>query len=210
MRVEQRIGRIDRIGQTFPRVIIHNFYYDGTVEARVYQRLRDRIHAFSSVVGSLQPILAKVPTLIERATMSADPQEADVLFSDFDHELDAPPLQVTLDDMVQMDVEADLASIHQPQPPSPLSWQDLERWLTTSPSLKQAGISFANKGTPSRDSEGARQWLLTQKSKTETVTFDPATFEEYSSSLRLMSIGEPLLRNLIQICLKAQKNSLSL
>ncbi|ANV85863.1 helicase (plasmid) [Picosynechococcus sp. PCC 7003] len=202
MRVEQRIGRIDRIGQTFPRVIIHNFYYDGTVEARVYQRLRDRIHAFSSVVGTLQPILAKVPTLIEQATMSADPQEEDVLFSEFDHALDAPPLQVTLDDMVQMDVEADIMSIRQPLPLSPLAWQDLERWLTTSPSLKQAGMIFEDKGN--------RQWSLTQKSKTETITFDPKTFEEYSSSLRLMSIGEPLLRNLIQICLKAQKNSLSM
>ena len=33
MRVEQRIGRIDRIGQKYPTVRIHNFYYDGTVEA---------------------------------------------------------------------------------------------------------------------------------------------------------------------------------
>ncbi len=36
MRVEQRIGRIDRIGQKFSQVRIHNFYYDGTVEAKVY------------------------------------------------------------------------------------------------------------------------------------------------------------------------------
>ncbi|MFN9856698.1 MAG: helicase-related protein, partial [Pseudanabaena sp.] len=34
MRVEQRIGRIDRIGQKFSQVRIHNFYYDGTVEAK--------------------------------------------------------------------------------------------------------------------------------------------------------------------------------
>jgi SNF2 family DNA or RNA helicase len=32
MRVEQRIGRIDRIGQVYPTVRIHNFYYDGTVD----------------------------------------------------------------------------------------------------------------------------------------------------------------------------------
>ncbi len=41
MRVEQRIGRIDRIGQRYPTVKIHNFYYDGTVEAKVYRKLRD-------------------------------------------------------------------------------------------------------------------------------------------------------------------------
>jgi ERCC4-related helicase len=41
MRVEERIGRIDRIGQRYPTVRIHNFYYDGTVEAKVYRKLRD-------------------------------------------------------------------------------------------------------------------------------------------------------------------------
>ncbi|MFN5862475.1 MAG: helicase-related protein, partial [Pseudanabaena sp.] len=71
MRVEQRIGRIDRIGQKFSQVRIHNFYYDGTVEAKVYLKLRDRIKAFTTVVGNLQPILARVPTFIERAVMSA-------------------------------------------------------------------------------------------------------------------------------------------
>jgi hypothetical protein len=188
MRVEQRIGRIDRIGQVFPNVIIHNFYYDGTVEAKVYQRLRDRIHAFSSVVGSLQPILAKVPTLIEQATMSADPEEEDVLFSNFDQALDTPPLQVTLDDMVQMDVEADIARINQPRTASPLTWQDLEKWFTTSPTLKQAGITFEKRGD--------RQWLLEKQQHSYTVTFDPKTFDEHSSLLRLLTLGDPLFDNL--------------
>ncbi len=44
--VEQRIGRLDRIGQIYDTVRIHNFYYDGTVEAKVYKKLRDRIDAF--------------------------------------------------------------------------------------------------------------------------------------------------------------------
>ena len=48
MRVEQRIGRIDRIGQIYSTVQIYNFYYDGTVEAKVYCRLRDRIVSKSS------------------------------------------------------------------------------------------------------------------------------------------------------------------
>jgi len=91
MRVEQRIGRIDRIGQRYPTVTIHNFYYEGTVEAKVYRKLRDRIDAFQSVVGNLQPILAQVPTFIEQATMGADPEEEDVLLSAFDQVLATPP-----------------------------------------------------------------------------------------------------------------------
>ncbi len=100
MRVEQRIGRIDRIGQVYSTVNIHNFYYDGTVEAKVYRKLRDRIDAFQSVVGNLQPILAQVPTFIERAVMSADPEEEGVLLAEFEQILDTPPLRPSLEKMV--------------------------------------------------------------------------------------------------------------
>lgn len=111
MRVEQRIGRIDRIGQRYPTVRIHNFYYDGTVEAKVYRKLRDRINAFATVVGNLQPILAQVPTFIERAVMSADPEEEDVLMSQFDSVLDSPPPRLAIEEMVAMDLEADLGAL---------------------------------------------------------------------------------------------------
>jgi len=40
------------------------------------------------VVGNLQPILAQVPTFIEKAVMSADPEEEDVLMSEFDSVLE--------------------------------------------------------------------------------------------------------------------------
>ena len=60
MRVEQRIGRIDRIGQSFSQVWISNYFYQGTIEDQVYQRLADRIHWFETVIGELQPILAEV------------------------------------------------------------------------------------------------------------------------------------------------------
>ena len=59
MRVEQRIGRIDRIGQTHEQMQIVNLHLDGTVEAAVYRALKGRIAMFEQVVGKLQPILAK-------------------------------------------------------------------------------------------------------------------------------------------------------
>ena len=71
MQVEQQISRLDRIGQIHSTIRIHNFFCDGTVEAKVYSRLRERIGAFETVVGSLQPILAQIPTFMERATMAA-------------------------------------------------------------------------------------------------------------------------------------------
>jgi len=57
MRVEQRIGRIDRIGQQEPVVTVRNYVIPGTVEESVYQALADRIDLFSGLVGQLQPIL---------------------------------------------------------------------------------------------------------------------------------------------------------
>jgi len=66
MRVEQRIGRIDRIGQEAPEVHIVNLYVMGTIEEDTYRTLKDRIGAFEDVVGPLQPILAQMPRILRR------------------------------------------------------------------------------------------------------------------------------------------------
>jgi SNF2 family DNA or RNA helicase len=70
MRVEQRIGRIDRLGQRFSDIRIINLHYEDTVEADVYRALRSRISIFENVVGGLQPILTRLPRLIEDSVLS--------------------------------------------------------------------------------------------------------------------------------------------
>jgi hypothetical protein len=57
MRVEQRIGRIDRIGQSRPIVTVRNYVIPDTVEESVYDALARRIDLFAGLVGRLQPIL---------------------------------------------------------------------------------------------------------------------------------------------------------
>jgi superfamily II DNA or RNA helicase len=59
MRIEQRIGRIDRIGQRSPVTII-NLAVAGTIEERVLEVLERRIQVFVDTVGGLDPILGKV------------------------------------------------------------------------------------------------------------------------------------------------------
>lgn len=73
MRVEQRIGRIDRLGQTFAKqgIRIVNLHYQGTVETDVYLSLRNRINLFTQFVGKLQPILSVLPKRIERAVLTS-------------------------------------------------------------------------------------------------------------------------------------------
>ena len=70
MKVEQRIGRIDRIGQRRREVRVKHFMYEGTVEADVYAALGGRIDWFETVVGDLQPILQAVQRTIQLAAMA--------------------------------------------------------------------------------------------------------------------------------------------
>ncbi|MFB3785975.1 MAG: DEAD/DEAH box helicase [bacterium] len=68
MKVEQRIGRIDRIGQRYPQIRIFNFAYKDTIEAEVYFTLDQRINLFQGIVGKLQPILSRLPRDFQRLT----------------------------------------------------------------------------------------------------------------------------------------------
>ncbi|MGA8349023.1 MAG: helicase-related protein [Isosphaeraceae bacterium] len=70
MKVEQRIGRIDRIGQVHPTIRVVNFAYQDTVEADVYFALGKRINLFQGIVGKLQPILSQLPHEFERVSLA--------------------------------------------------------------------------------------------------------------------------------------------
>jgi superfamily II DNA or RNA helicase len=65
MVIEQRIGRIDRIGQQSKVINIFNFIYKGTIEERIYYRLYDRINLFRESLGNLDEILGEKETYIE-------------------------------------------------------------------------------------------------------------------------------------------------
>ena len=65
MRVEQRIGRVDRIGQEHP-VQVFNFWISGTIEGRVLNVLENRIGIFEDTVGGLDPILGDTETDLKK------------------------------------------------------------------------------------------------------------------------------------------------
>jgi superfamily II DNA or RNA helicase len=66
MRAEQRIGRIDRLGQLRPVVTVKNYFVPGTVEESVYAALRERIDNFADLLGNLQPILGATEDAFRR------------------------------------------------------------------------------------------------------------------------------------------------
>lgn len=65
MVIEQRIGRIDRIGQQSPVINIFNFIYKDTIEERIYYRLFERINLFRESLGNLDEILGEKESYIE-------------------------------------------------------------------------------------------------------------------------------------------------
>lgn len=69
MRVEQRIGRIDRYGQGSDKVLIYNFVTPGTVEERIYFRCFDRLGIFSDTLGDLEEVLGDVMNTLDHASL---------------------------------------------------------------------------------------------------------------------------------------------
>jgi hypothetical protein len=139
-------------------------------------------------VGNLQPRLAQVPTFIEQAVMSADPEEEGVLLSELEDLLNNPPIRPDLGQMVAMNVDADLQLIKESIPPSPISGKQVEEIVTNSRLLKSKGIEF--------EPQEHNIWLLHFEKKSYRITFYLDIFDEYPS-LRLMTIGEPLLEQLL-------------
>ena len=60
MRIEQRIGRIDRYGQESESIAIVNFVTPGTVDAEIYDRCLMRIGVFHHAVGGSEEILGEI------------------------------------------------------------------------------------------------------------------------------------------------------
>jgi len=72
MRVEQRVGRVDRIGATYELVTVSNYFYADTVEQSIYTSIKDDFGDFTEIVGDAQPVLAATEQAIKAAAMTGD------------------------------------------------------------------------------------------------------------------------------------------
>jgi len=59
MVVEQRIGRLDRLGQRSEKILVFSFSCPGTIEDLILDRLYGRIGVFERTIGVLEPILGQ-------------------------------------------------------------------------------------------------------------------------------------------------------
>jgi hypothetical protein len=184
MRVEQRIGRIDRIGQTHEQMQIINLHLDGTVEADVYRALKIRIKSFENIVGKLQPILAKASSSISQATLVSRDQREKARASAVAAMEQAPELKgLDLDDVLQdLDAIRDVVNTLQP---SPLTLADLEAILDR-PELLPPGCSATRIG------KCDFKWTLPGLDKEMRVTCNASYYEDNSDSCELWVPGSPL------------------
>ena len=71
MRIEQRIGRIDRRGQMSEAVNIYNIITENTIDADIYYRCLLRIGIFESHMGECEDILGSIGPKIENIVLNA-------------------------------------------------------------------------------------------------------------------------------------------
>ncbi len=183
MRVEQRIGRIDRLGQVYENIKIINLHYQGTVETDVYLALRERIGLFSQYVGKLQPILATLPRSITNAALSnraEQEQKRATLVSELDSSIrKAQAESFDLDTIT----EADLEEPSRPEPAYDL--KTLDQLLQT-PSLLPPGIEVQLM------QDGEYKFSMPGMNETLRVTTKPDYFDQHPGSTELWSPGSPL------------------
>lgn len=77
MRIEQRIGRIDRRGQKSDTVRIYNMITEGTIDATVYYRCLNKIGVFESSIGDCSEILGDISEQIMRIMFEPGLTEAE-------------------------------------------------------------------------------------------------------------------------------------
>lgn len=82
MRVEQRIGRLDRFGQKADKIFILNIRVPGTIEDDIFMRLFTRIGVFEDSIGELEPILRdeirNITSLLLNPTLSPSERDSEV------------------------------------------------------------------------------------------------------------------------------------
>lgn len=183
MRVEQRIGRIDRLGQRYPEIAVRNLHYADTVETDVYIALRDRIHLFESFVGRLQPILSRLPKLIADVSLAdgteRDRRRGEIKDTIYQDILDQEKISFDIDEAGEEDF--DLIVYDKPA-------YDLKYLRTVLEDSELLPAGHENRGRLGKDYAYSAPGLR----KPIRVTTDPEYYTEHSDSVELWSPGSPV------------------
>lgn len=188
MKVEQRIGRIDRIGQRYPEVRVINLAYADTVEADVYFALGDRIDLFQGLVGKLQPILSKLPKAFEAAALSRSSErvrERQGLLASVEQQVQAADENFDIDQVSEIDLQPPSL------PASPLTLEGLDRVLLR-PTMLPSGVECEPLDSRAYKVRlpGSPHWVR--------VTTSRQVFDEQFENHQLMIYGGPVFNAVLE------------
>jgi len=192
MKLEQRIGRIDRIGQRYPTIRVVNLGYRDTVEADVYFALGQRIKLFEGLVGRLQPILSRLPKQFKEVALEKKENREAArhrLMSDLEQRAREAE-QATLDiDEVAAD------ALEMPSLPAPaLSLADLDQALNH-PGILPPGTEWR------RLDAGSYALRLPGMDQEVRVTTQSEVFDDHFESHQFLSPGGQLFERITSECL---------
>ncbi len=205
MKVEQRIGRVDRIRQAHA-VSVFNFHVKGTIEGRILEVLERRINIFEEAVGALDPILGDAEGDIRKALSLARAQRdkaIDALGQRLERNIRAArAAEEQLADLI-MDAKSFSAGIAQQlsQEEAPVKEDEFERFILEL--LRSVGTWIGPK-----EEDGERPVYfhppfsvehpdLVNGQEARRVCFDPSASVD-SEHVEYLGFGHPIIDRLVQ------------
>ena len=105
MKLEQRIGRLDRIGQESKEIYIYNIFMEGTVETDIIHAIIKRITLFEESIGILEPIIGRIEKDFKGVIFAEEDGKKRKKLNEFYRTLDeeirkAKEIEMQLDDLM--------------------------------------------------------------------------------------------------------------
>ncbi|MFX1552200.1 MAG: SNF2-related protein, partial [Promethearchaeota archaeon] len=105
MKLEQRIGRLDRIGQKSKEIYIYNIFMEGTVETDIIHAIIKRINLFEESIGILEPIIGRIEKDFKGVIFAEEDGKKRKRLNEFYRTLDeeirkAKEIEMQLDDLM--------------------------------------------------------------------------------------------------------------
>jgi len=202
MKVEQRIGRIDRIGQRFDEISVLNLATPGSVEEVIYGRLWERLRGAAGIVGAQQFSLLPLEETdfhdLAHGRVTPEQLEAKARRDMETHARQVQAMEVSAEDLYHI-FNKELRSYA--NEPKTVTLEEIERALVESDYLKSRGVL-------THEYEGQR-WLEVQEAATwgglytqYALTANPRLYDrgigDERLPLKFASYGEPAFDELVE------------
>jgi len=208
MKIEQRIGRLDRLGQKHSVKVI-NFSLLGTIEERVLDVLHRRIQLFEQTIGGLDPILGDVENSIKNIFLLAESEaERNHALAKLDKDLEKRIYEARRTESRLADLIMDVKSFRQDEVQELLERRGVLNYQAMTRFILGLLNEFGVKIEQSKQMEGVYTLRLNNKffnefpqfereGKERQVTFDPSVARDYET-IDFLAFGHELVDKLVE------------